>query len=397
LSLFPERYNSRMRVDVAIVGAGLVGASLACALARTGLSLAVVDGAPAAERTRDWEARIYALSPGNMAFLDALGAWSGVDRARVCPVRAMQIVGDDGRSRMEFSAYEAGVNELAWIVEAGELQRALWQRLERQANLALVCPARPASLELGEDLAILRTDGGHAIEARLLVGADGANSWVRGEAGFEAEARPYAEKGVVANFACEKPHRGVALQWFRSDGVLAYLPLPGNRISMVWSTDDAHADELASLPHDELCRRVAEAGCGALGKLDVITPPAAFPLTNLAPRTLVKPRVALIGDAAHVVHPLAGQGVNLGFGDARSLAEVLRDRAAMLDPGDYSLVRRYERSRAEDILAMHLVTDGLQRLFRARAPWLARLRNLGLNLTDAVPVIKTMLARRAMN
>jgi ubiquinone biosynthesis UbiH/UbiF/VisC/COQ6 family hydroxylase len=385
-----------MRVDIAIVGAGLVGASLARSLAQTSFSLAVVEGAPPPERTREWDARIYALSPGNVAFLDALGAWGALDRSRVCPVRAMRIFGDDGRSRMAFSAYETGVNELAWNVEAGELQRALWMLLERQPNLTLVYPARPVSLEVGAGAATLGTDGGHLVQARLLVGADGANSWVRREAGFDADARSYGEQGVVANFACERPHRDIALQWFRADGVLAFLPLPGERISIVWSTSDAHAAELMSLPPDEFCTRVAEAGAGMLGKLDLLTPPAAFPLAHLAVRHSVKPRLALIGDAAHVVHPLAGQGVNLGFGDARALAAMLEGRPASRDPGDYSLLRRFERSRAEDILAMRLLTDGLQRLFGARQPWVARLRNLGLNLTDAIPVVKTMLARRAM-
>ena len=386
-----------MQVDVAIVGAGLVGASLARSLAHSGLSLALVEGASPPERTQDWDARIYALSPGNVAFLDTLGAWGALDRSRVCPVRAMRIFGDDGRSQMEFSAYEAGVNELAWIVESGELQRALWLLLERQSNLSLVFPARPVSLDLGADAATLGTDGGQSIKSRLLVGADGANSWVRREAGFDADAKPYGEQGVVANFTCERPHRGIALQWFRADGVLACLPLPGERISIVWSTNDANAAELTSMPPEEFCTRVAQAGAGMLGKLELITPPAAFALTHLAVRDIAKPRLALVGDAAHVVHPLAGQGVNLGFGDARALAAALQDPAARRDPGDYLLLRRFARSRAEDILAMRLVTDGLQRLFRARQPWVARLRNLGLNLTDAVPVIKTMLARRAMS
>lgn len=386
-----------MQVDVSIVGAGLVGASLARALAHSDLSLAVVEGAAPMERAQEWDARIYALSPGNVALLEEIGAWSAIDRARVCPVRAMRIFGDDGSSKMEFSAYEAGVNELAWIVESGELQRALWKLLERQCNLSLVCPARPVSLRVGDEAASLTTDSGHSIESRLLVGADGANSWVRREAGFEAQTRPYGEKGVVANFACETPHRGIALQWFRQDGVLAYLPLAGNRISIVWSTDDAHADELMLLPRDGFCLRVAEAGNGLLGRLELITPPAAFPLAHLEVPKRVRPRLALIGDAAHVVHPLAGQGVNLGFADARALGAVLRDPGAARDPGDLRLLRRFERARAEDILAMRVMTDLLQRLFRVRRPWVAQLRNLGLNLTDAAPVIKTMLARRAMS
>ena len=386
-----------MEVDVTIVGAGLVGASLARALARSGLSVALVEAAPAPARSEGWDSRIYTLSPGNVAFLEMLGVWDALDRERVCPVRAMRIFGDDGHSQLEFSAYDAGVGELAWVVESGRLAHALWQSLERQANLSLICPARSVALEVGDVAATLRTDSGQSIRSRLLVGADGANSWVRREAGFEVESTPYGEQGVVANFACERPHRGIALQWFRTDGVLAYLPLPGNRISIVWSTDDAHAAALLSMSAVDFCARVAEAGAGMLGKLELVTPPAAFPLSQLASRTLIKPRVALIGDAAHVVHPLAGQGVNLGFGDARALAAVLQQCASRGDPGEYSLLRRFERASAEDILAMRLVTDGLQRLFRARQPWIARLRNLGLNLTDAVPVIKTMLTRRAMS
>ena len=385
-----------MQVDIAIVGAGLVGASLARALARTGLSLALIEGAPPPERIHEWDQRIYALSPGNVAFLDSLGTWGELDARRLCAVRAMRIFGDDGRSQLEFSAYDAGVNELAWIVESGELQRALWRGLERQSNLALLCPATPARLESGDRAVRLQTDSGESIDARLVIGADGADSWVRREGGFEAEARPYGQKGVVANFDCERPHRGIAMQWFRGDSVLAYLPLSGERVSIVWSADDDHAAELMALDPGELCARVEHAGGGALGGLRLVTPPAAFPLAFLAAKTTVQPRLALIGDAAHVVHPLAGQGVNLGFGDARALAQALRSPLPGGDPGDRLLLRRFERSRAEDILAMRLVTDGLQRLFRARQPWVARLRNLGLNLTDAVPVIKTMLSRRAM-
>ena len=196
----------------------------------------------------------------------------------------------------------------------------------------------------------------------------------------------------MANFACARPHRGIAYQWFRRDGVLAYLPLPQERISIVWSTPDAHARELLALEPAELCRRVAEAGGATLGALEPLTPPAAFPLTRMRARCLTLGRVALVGDAAHVVHPLAGQGINLGFGDAHSLADLLRGAR---DPGDRLLLRRFERARAEDILATRLVTDGLFRLFEADHAGLARIRNFGLNLADAIPVIKTLLARRA--
>ena len=385
-----------MQADIAIIGAGLVGASLARALADSGMELALLEAAPPAERIGEWDSRIYALSPGSVSFLDALGIWGAIDGARICPVRRMRIRGDKGRSRLEFSAYEAGVNELAWIVESGEIQRALWRALQSQANLRLLVPARPASLEVSARSARFGMESGEQVSARLIVGADGAQSWLRKEGGFSARTRSYGQRAVVANFACELPHRSVALQWFRSDGVLAYLPLPGNRISIVWSTFEEHAEELLRLGPAELAERVAEAGRGELGGLELITAPAAFSLARLAVDSTVRPRLALIGDAAHVVHPLAGQGVNLGFGDARSLAAELNTRRPGSDPGDRALLRRYERSRAEDILAMRLVTDALQRLFGAKGPAVAWLRNFGLNLADSAPVIKALLARRAV-
>ena len=384
-----------MQADIAIVGAGLVGASLARALAASGMNLALVEASPPPERAGAWDERIYALSPASASFLESLGIWGALDAARLCPVHKMRIYGDNGRSRLEFSAYEAGLTALAWIVESGEVQRALWRALENQSNLKLLVPARPVALDIGERFASLTTDTGAVLSARLLVGADGAASWLRQAGGFRSTSRPYGQRAVVANFSCEIPHRSVALQWFRSDGVLAYLPLPGNCVSMVWSTADAHATELLELSPTDFARRVAEAGRDQLGKLELITPPAGFPLARLSVDSMLRPRLALIGDAAHVVHPLAGQGVNLGFGDARSLAATLAARRPGSDPGERLLLRRFERSRAEDILAMRIVTDGLQRLFGARGPWLAWLRNFGLNLTDAAPVIKALLTRRA--
>ncbi len=394
-SLRLGRYNARMQADVAIVGAGLVGASFARALAASGMNLALVEASPPPERMGVWDERIYAFSPASVSFLDSLGIWGALDAARVCPVRKMRIYGDNGRSRLEFSAYEAGLAALAWIVESGEVQGSLWRTLANQSNLELLVPARPVALDVGERFAILSTDTGAAVSARLVVGADGGASWVRKAGGFGSKRRPYGQSAVVANFACELPHRAVALQWFRSDGVLAYLPLPGERISIVWSTRESHAAELLELSPADFARCVAEAGHGQLGKLEPLTAPAAFPLARLSVDSMVKPRLALIGDAAHLVHPLAGQGVNLGFGDARSLAATLAARRPGSDPGERLLLRRFERSRAEDILAMRFVTDGLQRLFGARAPGLAWLRNFGLNLTDAAPVIKGWLTGRA--
>ena len=385
-----------MDFDIVIVGAGLVGASFAMALRGAALKLALVETQAPAAAADSWDSRVYAISPGSAAFLDGLGVWKRLDRERVSAVHEMLVHGDRADALLQFSAYESGVPELAWIVENRRLQSVLWQGLEHQHNLELLCPGRCDALQLRDDSVELTLASGTTLNASLVVAADGMHSWARQAAGITVEKKSYGQMGVVANFACAKAHHNTAYQWFREDGVLAYLPLPGQRMSIVWSTPDAHAAELLSLSADALCARVAEAGNDALGKLDLLSAPMQFPLARLRAARIAAPRIALIGDAGHVVHPLAGQGVNLGFGDASALARVLLQREPFRDPGDIRLLRRYERARAEDILALDWVTDGLQQLFAAPGGVAAKFRNAGLNLTNALPVVKNLLIRRAL-
>jgi len=385
-----------MDFDVVIIGAGLVGASFAMALRGAGLKLALVEAHAPVAAADAWDSRIYAISPGSVAFLNELGVWKRLDSARIGAVHEMHIHGDAADALLQFSAYDAGVAELATIVESNRLQAALWQRLEHQHDLELICPERCSGLQLGDDTAELTLASGRNLRARLVVAADGMHSWARQAAGISAEEKSYGQMGVVANFACAKPHHQTAFQWFRGDGVLAFLPLPGQRMSMVWSTPDDHAAELIGLPAEALCARVGEAGGNMLGKLELLTPAMQFPLVRMRATRLAAARIALIGDAGHVLHPLAGQGVNLGFGDAKVLAEVLLKREQFRDSGEIRLLRRYERARAEDILALAWVTDGLQRLFAAPGGAVSKLRNAGLNLTNALPVVKNLLIRRAL-
>jgi len=385
-----------MDFDIVIVGAGLVGASFAMALRGAGLKLALVEAQAPAAAADSWDSRVYAISPGSAAFLDGLGVWKRLARERICVVHEMLVRGDRADALLQFSAYASGVPELAWIVESSRLQSVLWQGLEHQHKLELICPDRCEALQLRDEAAELTLASGKTLQARLVVAADGMHSWARQAATIAVEQKFYGQMGVVANFACARAHQNTAYQWFREDGVLAYLPLPGQRMSMVWSTPDAHAALLLSLPADTLCARVAEAGKDALGKLDLLSAPMQFPLARLRAARLAAPRIALIGDAGHVLHPLAGQGVNLGFGDAAALARVLLQREPFRDPGEIRLLRRYERARAEDILALAWVTDGLQQLFAAPGGAAATLRNAGLNLTNALPVVKNLLIRRAL-
>jgi ubiquinone biosynthesis UbiH/UbiF/VisC/COQ6 family hydroxylase len=383
-----------MDADLAIVGAGLAGATLACAA--RGLSVALVAGeAAATPPAAAFDSRIYAITPGNAAFLDALGAWSRIPAERLCPVHAMRIFGDDARAELGFDAYRAGVATLAWIVEDGVLQAALRAVLDEAPDVRLLAPARLEQMDVRGDAACLALHGGATINARLVVGADGARSVVREQAGIAAAQAGYAQQAVVANFACARPHGNVAFQWFQGGAVLALLPLPGLHVSMVWSTDEAEADRLLALDTDDLCLEVAAASARVVGELTLVTPARAFPLRRVTARRTVGPRVALIGDAAHVIHPLAGQGANLGLQDARVLANVLRAREPGRDPGDEHLLRRYERARKGDLFAMDAAVHGLQRLFASQAPPVAALRNAGLNLADRLPVLKNLLIRQA--
>jgi ubiquinone biosynthesis UbiH/UbiF/VisC/COQ6 family hydroxylase len=384
--------------DLVVVGGGLVGASLARAV--RGLSVALIARdwrAPGGAAPQDaFDARVYAISPGNVAFLRELEAWQTIPEERLAPVHAMRVYGDDGASMLEFDAYRAGAAELAWIVEDRALQDALGRSLEGRDGLDVLASAECERIELLPGAARLRLRDGRELRARLVVGADGARSFVRGEAGIAAAERSYGQTAVVANFACERPHRSVAYQWFQGGPVLALLPLPGGHVSMVWSTPDAEAERLLALDPATLCGEVEAASRGVLGALSPAGAPRGFPLRKLKAQRLVAPRLALVGDAAHVVHPLAGQGANLGFQDARALAAVLAAREPVRDPGDLRLLRRYERARAEPVLAMGLTVDGLFRLFGAEGGVAAGLRNAGLTLTDRIPALKGMLMRQAM-
>ncbi len=407
-----------MEFDIVIVGGGIVGASLAAALKNSGLRLALVEGqtiptlpetpspqsSPASgrggEREKqssipEWDSRIYAFTPGNVGFLGECGVWQRLDMSRVQQVEEMRVFGDGG-SKLNFSAYQLGAPELAFIMESRLLQHALWQGLREQDNLTLLQPAQCAELKWEEAAAHLKLKDGREIKAKLIVGADGRDSWVRHQTIIPEVPTPYHQHGVVANFSISKAHRGIAYQWFQPDGILALLPLPGRRISIVWSVSPEKSAELLALTHEELCARVSVASNHTLGELQVITPPAAFPLRVLNLAHITKPRLALIGDAAHNVHPLSGQGVNLGLRDVRELTQVLNKRGA-LDCGDMRLLSRYEKARQEDILSMQLTTDTLKHLFINDNPLLRTLRNLGLDATNKIVPLKKMLARHALN
>jgi 2-octaprenylphenol hydroxylase len=378
------------------VGGGPAGAALAAAAADLSVAL-VAHQRPALGEAGELDARVYTLGPGNVAFLSRIGAWQLVPEERRTPVHAMRVFGDREDAEIRFDAYRAGVPELAWTVEDTLLQRALWRSLEARPKIEVLAPAECATLTLDAKGAALKLHDARILTAHLVVGADGAGSWVREQAGIPVKASDYGQEAIVANFRSEKPHANTAYQWFQGGPVLALLPLPGQQISMVWSLPAERAKEIGRLEPRELCRAVEAASRGMLGALSVVTPPRSYPLRRLSAQRMIAPRTALVGDAAHVIHPLAGQGLNLALQDVRALAGTIAAREAVRDAGDPRLLRRYERARAEAILTMDGLVDGLYRLFGSSGGVVARLRNTGLNLTDAIPVLKNVLMRHAMS
>jgi len=382
-----------MTSPIVICGAGIVGLASALALARRGqrVTLLAPPATVPAASPDVYHPRVYAISPASQRFLAELGVWDAMPASRITPVEAMEIHGDaDGR--VELNAWQAAQPQLAWIVESGEIERVLLQAV-RMFGIPWLTE-RCVDYRQGA----VQTSAGDWIKAELFVGADGASSPLRTAAGMPHTSVPYNDTGLVVHLNAERPHLGTAFQWFRDDGVLALLPLPdtadGPQVSMVWSMRDAQAETLLALGPDaqaaQLEQMLLHATHGRLGRLQVRSKLHGFPLT-LDQGRMTAPGIALAGDAAHRVHPLAGQGLNLGLGDVEALARVVAEREPYRQAGDERVLRRYQRARAESVLAMRVATDGLHRLFGARNAPLAWLRNAGMRWVDAAPLVKRYL------
>jgi 2-octaprenylphenol hydroxylase len=392
--------------DVCIVGNGVIAKTTALGFAQAGhrVTLLVPPGPPAASAPpqgagQPWDVRVYALNHTAHTLLSSLKVWGALDAARVAPVESMVVNGDGKQpGDIEFDAFGAHVGSLAWIVEDRNLNQALDAALKFAANVNIVS-GRAARLHADRAGATVTLDGGAVIACALIVGADGGQSWVRGQCDIGLDYRSYHQRAVVTNFACGKPHHGVAYQWFTGhEGVVALLPLPGDRVSLVWSAPDALADTLLRESLGEMAVRLAVLSEDKLGQLRPLQPEAVkdVPLALIRPHAIVAPRVALVGDAAHVVHPLAGHGMNLGFADVAQLLDTVAGREAQRSIGDERVLARYARARKEDVLLMQLATDGLARLFGADLEPVRVVRNLGLNLLNKLPAIKRRLMAHAM-
>ena len=380
-----------------IAGAGMAGTCCAAALAGLGLSTALIDsGPPPKWNPDDYDPRVSALNIASENILAALNAWPRITAARVSPFRHIEVWDADSTGQLSFSAADMGLSHLGHIVENSAVTRALIEGLSVAHNVNLFNRDRIEHIVSDDDQISLRLASGGTIAAALLVGADGAASTVRQAAGLELDERRYGHQAVIAHVATEKPHEDTARQRFLPTGPLAALPLGDGRSSIVWSATTELHDSLVSFSDAAFAESLTHAFEGRLGRVTSVSTRQYFPLVRRHARHYIGSRIALVGDAAHTPHPLAGLGANLGLVDAASLAETIED--AMLNGRDFSeraVLRRYERWRKGDNELVLSLMDVFYHAFGVRNPGIAGLRALGLNLTDRVGLLKHFFVNRA--
>jgi len=385
--------------DVIIVGGGMVGATLGCALGNGPLRVAVLETRPPRPfaPTDPLDLRVAAISLASKRIIAGVGAWSGVAARRFCPYARLRVWEDEDRGVTEFHSAAIGEPALGYFLENRVLQLALWERLQESENVDLLCPAQTRRLSLHTDGAAVTLADGHTLTGRLLVGADGAQSQVRQAAGIGIEAWDYEQYAVVATAKIDLPQQDITWQRFTPTGPQAFLPLPAQHASLVWYCPPRQAQRLLELTEDSFIDAVQNAFPACLGRVQTLVGRGGFPLRRLHARRYVKPHIALIGDAAHTIHPLAGQGVNLGLLDAAVLAEVLLDAAAAgQDIGDVRVSNRYERWRRPDNFIMQTAMEAFYRVFGNSIMPLRLLRNLGLGAANQLTPAKHQVMRYAM-
>ncbi len=384
---------------VVIAGAGMVGATLACALGNSDLRVAVLEVMPP---EMSWpnnsvDMRVSAVSHASEQIFRAVNAWQGMVDRRVSAYSEMHVWDSTGNGVIHFDSADIGEPNMGHIIENRVVRAALLERMEAFDNIELLCPASISKYDVDDRSVIMELADGRRISAALLVGADGGRSKVRALAHINTTGWSYDQMGVVTTAATELPHGRTAWQRFLPSGPLAFLPLADGRCSVVWSTTTDHARALLAMNDNEFSLRLAEAFAGKLGRVVGVSPRAAFPLRLQHAERYVQSRVALVGDAAHAIHPLAGQGANLGVLDSATLAEVVRDAADLgKDIGSLQVLRRYERWRKGNNLLMMYTMDGFKRFFGNTIGVMRRTRNFGLNLSDRVTPVKHAFMRHAM-
>ncbi len=386
-------------VDIAIVGGGMVGLALAAAFKDTELRVAVIESRePETELADLPDVRVSALSRSSENILRNLGAWQGIESRRCAPYSAMEVWEQDSFARIEFDAKKLAQPDLGHIVENRVIQLALLDQVKQQSNVSLFMPAKCQSMAIGESEAWLTLDNGQSLTAKLVVGADGANSWVRKQQDIPLTHWDYGHSAIVANVWTAEAHQKVARQTFTPQGPLAFLPMgESNMSSIVWSTEPNRADKLVAMSDVEFNKALTAEFDARLGLCEVVGQRFAFPLKMRYARDFAVERVALVGDAAHTIHPLAGQGVNLGLLDAAGLAqEVIALWQQGEDIGTKRNLRGYERWRKAEAAKMIAAMQGFKDLFSGGNPAKKLIRGIGMTMVGQLPGAKDEIMKRAL-
>lgn len=385
-------------VDIAIVGGGIVGLTLACALKNSELQVAIIDKADCIQALGEKpSARVSAINQANISALQALNVWSHLQQDRACAYTEMHVWDKDSFGDIHFSCDEMGSDALGVIVENQALVNALATAVSKQDNVSMLTAGIERVLA-GPNQTMLMLDNNDALSCRLLVGADGANSYVRKQAGFPITFKDYEHTAIVANIRTEQPHNNVARQAFTPTGPLALLPMADPHVcSIVWSQQPEAAASLSSLDDSAFCNALSAASNCVLGTFTLETQRTSFPLTMRYAREWAKDGVALVGDAAHTIHPLAGQGANLGMQDALVLATSLANLASDgKDIGLHKHLRAYERARKTQAMKMIAAMDGFKFLFDGDDPLKKLIRGVGLSATNKLDAVKNAFVSHAM-
>lgn len=387
-------------VDIAIVGGGMVGLAVACGLQGSGLRVAVIEQyAPQpVEADSAPQLRVSAINAASEKLLTRLDVWNDILAERASCYHGMDVWDRDSFGRIAFDDASLGYSHLGHIIENGVIHHALWRKAQRSKDITLMAPAELAQVAWGENEAFLTLKDGNMLTARLVVGADGANSWLRGKADIPLTSWDYRHHALVATIRTAEPHQAVARQAFHGEGILAFLPLSDPHLcSIVWSLSPDEATKMQQADDGEFNQALNVAFDNRLGLCKVESERQVFPLTGRYARQFAAHRLALVGDAAHTIHPLAGQGVNLGFMDAAELIdEIRRLHAQGKDFGQHFYLRRYERSRKHSAALMLAGMQGFRELFAGVNPAKKLLRDIGLKLADTLPGVKPQLIRQAM-